>query len=313
MTVTPHNRGRVIAGFLVLYLVWGSTYLFIKWMVADIPPFLAAALRHGVAGVALYAWARSQGAPRPTRSEWGVAALVGTLLLAGGNGMVNWASQRIPTGLSALIVSSVPVWMVIVDWLRPNGVRPSRGTIVGLVLGTIGVAGLVWGAGGIGASPAQTTVVVLTCIALLAGSLSWATGSILSRQLPRQRHGLLATGMEMTAASALLLPISFVMGEFSRFSVGAVTPLGWTALAYLTIAGSLLGFTTYNWLLRVAPPATVATYAYVNPVVAVALGWAILGERLTPVTMGAAAVILAAVAAITLMPRRALRQPPGAR
>jgi drug/metabolite transporter (DMT)-like permease len=305
--VTPPTRGRIIAGFLVLYLVWGSTYLFIKWMVADIPPFLAAALRHGAAGVTLYLWARSQGAPRPTRREWGVAALVGTLLLAGGNGMVNWASQRIPTGLSALLVSSVPVWMVIVDWARPHGVRPARGTIVGLFLGTLGVAGLVWGAGGIGQTPAQTAAVVLTCIALLAGSLSWATGSILSRQLPRQRHGLLASGMEMTAASVLLLPISFAVGEFARFSPAAVSPLAWGALAYLTIAGSLLGFTTYNSLLRVSPPATVATYAYVNPVVAVGLGWAILGERLTPMTMGAAAVILAAVAAITLTPRRALR------
>jgi drug/metabolite transporter (DMT)-like permease len=158
--------------------VWGSSYLFIKWVVADVPAFLAAALRHGIAGLVLYAWTRAHGAPRPTLKQWAVAALVGTLLLASGNGMVNWASQRLPSGLSALIVSSVPIWIVVLDWLRPGGIRPTRRTILGLGLGSLGIVGLVWSAGGPGSRSAAGSSMLIGCIGLLFGSLSWAAGSI---------------------------------------------------------------------------------------------------------------------------------------
>jgi drug/metabolite transporter (DMT)-like permease len=282
-------------------------------VVADIPAFLAAALRHGIAGVVLYGWTRAHGASPPTLKQWGVAALVGTLLLASGNGMVNWASQRLPSGLSALIVSSVPIWIVVLDWLRPDGIRPTRRTIAGLALGSLGILGLVWSAGGPGSSSAAGASMLIGCIGLLFGSLSWAAGSILSRQLPRHHHGGLATAMEMTAAGVLLVPVSWLSGDLTQFHPTRVSAGAWAALVYLITFGSLIGFSAYTWLLRVSTPARVATYAYVNPIVAVVLGWAFAGERLTPATFGAAALILAAVATITVRPRTPLRRVSGAR
>lgn len=307
------SRARVVAAFLALYFLWGSTYLFIKWTVADIPPFVAAGLRHGTAGVLLYAWCRLRGAPRPTLKQWGMAAVVGTMLLAAGNGMVNWASQRVPSGLSALIVSSVPIWIVTVDWLRPHGTRPTGRTVAGLIVGSLGIAGLVWSAGGIGGRTSAASAVMLACCGLLLGSLSWASGSVLSRQLPRHPHGQLATSMDMIAAGVVLIPISWLTGDIARFHPSAVSATGWLSLAYLITSGSLIGFSAYNWLLRVSTPSKVATYAYVNPIVAVALGWALAGERLTPATFGAAALILAAVALIAIPSRMALREVFGAR
>ncbi len=242
-----------------------------------------------------------------------MAALVGTMLLAAGNGMVNWASQRVPSGLSALVVSSVPIWIVTVDWLRPHGVRPTRRTMAGLALGTLGIGGLVWSAGGVGAQTSAGAAALVACGGLLVGSISWAAGSVLSRHLPRQPHGQLATAMDMISAGIVLIPISWLTGDMARFHPSAVSPAGWWSLAYLITAGSLIGFSAYSWLLRVSTPAKVATYAYVNPIVAVALGWGFAGERLTGATFGAAALILAAVAMLTLPSWLALREVFGAR
>jgi len=306
-------RARTLGAFFALYIIWGSTYLAIRWMVEDIPPFIAAGLRHFTAGVVLYAWARARGAPRPTWRQWQVAALVGTMLLAVGNGMVNWAGQRVPSGLSSLMVASVPIWIVIVDWARPRGVAPSRRTAAGLALGSLGIVGLVWSAGGLGETKAETAAVLLGCAALLTASLSWAGGSILSRQLPRHPNGGMATAMEMSAAGIVLLPLSWMVGDWGRFDPSQVSTASWLSLVYLIVFGSLIGFSAYNWLLRVSTPAKVTTYAYVNPVVAVALGWGFAGERLTTGTLVAAAVILAAVALITIPPRAALRWVSGVR
>lgn len=280
--------------------MWGSTYLAIRWTVHDIPPFLAAALRHSTAGLLLYAWARSRGAAPPTQAHWGVAAIVGALLLGVGNGLVNWAEQHVPSGLASLIVSSVPIWIVTADWIRPNGVRPAPRTVAGLALGSVGVAALVWSAGGVGERTSSSVAVLAGCAALLIASLSWATGSILSRQLRRNPQPALATAMEMIAAGALLLPLSWAVGDWSRLDVSSVSAGAWLSLGYLIAFGSLIGFTAYTWLLRVSTPAKVTTYAYVNPIVAVALGWALAGERLTWGMAGAAAILLAAVALITV-------------
>jgi drug/metabolite transporter (DMT)-like permease len=235
------------------------------------------------------------------------------MLLAAGNGTVNWASQRVPSGLSALLVSSVPIWFVVVDWLRPRGIRPTGCTIAGLLVGSLGIVGLVWSAGGIGARTSTTPAVLLACCGLVLGSMSWATGSVLSRHLPRQPHGQLATSMDMISAAAVLIPISWVTGDIARFHPAAVSAASWWSLAYLITAGSLIGFSAYNWLLRVSTPTKVATYAYVNPIVAVALGWAVAGERLTTAILGAAAFILAAVVLLTVPSRVALREVFGAR
>jgi drug/metabolite transporter (DMT)-like permease len=296
----PPSRTRVLGAFLVLYLVWGSTYLFIRWTVEGIPPFLAAGARHLTAGVSLYVWSRSRGAARPTLAQWRIAAAVGAMLLVVANGLVNWSQQHVPSGLASLVVSSVPIWFVAVDWLRPRGVRPSRRTIAGLALGSIGIAALVWSAGGLGDHMVSTTTVLVGCAALLFASFSWASGSVFSRQMPRHPHGGLATAMEMSAAGMLLLPLSWLTGDIARFDASSVPSASWWSLGYLIVFGSLLGFSAYAWLLRVTSPAKVATYAYVNPVVAVALGWAFAGERLTIGTLIAAAIILSAVVLITL-------------
>jgi drug/metabolite transporter (DMT)-like permease len=311
MTVVTNaapSRAKVVAAFLALYVVWGSTYLFIKWTVAEIPPFLMGAMRHGIAGVILFGIAMSQRAPKPTRQQWGVAALVGILLLGLGNGMVNWATLRVPTGLAALIVSSVPIWIVLVDWLRPGGVRPTKRIFTGLAIGSIGIGGLVWSAGGTGGAAVSGSRALIACVGLVIGSISWAVGSILSRQLRRQPHGVLATSMEMVTAGAALGLFSLLIGDFAEFDIGAVSTGAWLSLAYLVGAGSLIGFTAYTWLLRVSTPAKVSTYAYVNPVVAVALGWAFAGERLAVSTFVAAGLLLAAVATLTLPAWPALRQ-----
>jgi drug/metabolite transporter (DMT)-like permease len=299
----PPNRARVIAAYLALYLIWGSTYLFIKWVVVDVPPFLAGAIRHGAAGLILYAWARARGAPRPTRREWAIAVVIGIMLLGIGNGMVNWAVQRVPSGLTSLIVSSVPIWMVLVDWLRPHGTRPTRRIVAGLTLGMMGIAGLVWSAGGIDAGAASSAMVRVACVVLLLGSLSWAAGSIFARHVRRNAHGRLATSMEMMSAAPMLLIVAVLTGETQRFDVAAVSAAAWWSLGYLIAFGSLVAFTAYTWLLRVSTPAKVATYAYVNPLVAVALGWAFAGERLSTATFGAAGLILGAVVLITLPSR----------
>ncbi len=297
------SRLRVSLAFLTLYVVWGSTYLAIRWMVEDIPPFVAAAMRHGCAGAVLYAWARFRGAPRPTRAQWRVAAVVGALLLTAGNGLVNWAEVYVPSGLTSLLVASLPLWMVGLDWLRHDGPAPSGRTSAGLVLGTLGIIALVWSAGGIGQATGNTVAVLLGCGALLVASLAWAVGSLYSRRAPRHPHGGLATGMEMLAASALLWPIALVTGDVARFAPAAVSAASWWSLAYLIVFGSILAFSAYTWLLRVTTPAKVSTYAYVNPVVAVALGAMLGGERLTPGILVAAGLVLAAVVLLTLPAR----------
>jgi drug/metabolite transporter (DMT)-like permease len=271
-------------------------------MVDDIPPFIAGASRHLAAGAMLYAWARSHGAARPTLAQWKVAAIVGALLLGVGNGLVNWAEQYVPSGLASLMVSSVTIWMVVAEWLRPNGVRPTARTVTGLLLGTIGIIALVLSAGGLGARTSSTASILLGSVALLFASMSWAGGSIYARQRRRHPHGGLATAMEMVAGGAALALASVLTGDAFRLDVHAVSTQSWLALAYLVVFGSLVGFSSYTWLLRVSTPAKVVTYAYVNPVVAVALGWAFAGERLTAGILAAAAVLLFAVALITLPP-----------
>jgi drug/metabolite transporter (DMT)-like permease len=286
--------------FLTLYLVWGSTYLAIKWVVADMPPFVAVVIRQGVAGLVLFAWALSRGVARPTRDQWRVAFIVGTMLLAVGNGMVNWASQQVPSGLVSLIVSSLPIWIVGLQWARPNGTPPSRREAGGVVLGSLGIVALVWSAGGIGAATGNARAVLIGCLALLVSSCSWAAGSLYSRGAPRHPDGSMATGIEMLAAAVVLIPVSFLTGDVARFDPASVSAVSWLALAYLIVFGSVIAFSAYNWLLRVTTPAQVSTYAYVNPVVAVLLGTTLGGERLTPGLVLASVLVLGAVVLLTL-------------
>ena len=292
---THASRAQIIAAFASIYLVWGSTYLAIRYAIETIPPFTMGGARFLVSGVLLYAWARYRGAPNPTRLNWRNAAIAGAFLLLGGNGAVVWAEQFVPSGLTALLVSILPFWLVIIEWVRPPRRRPSALVLVGLVLGFVGIIVLI-GPGNLGG---DGDVPLVGALVLILGSLSWAIGSFWSRDAELPKSGLLTTGMEMLAGGALLLIAGVVSGELTNFDIQRVSRDSAIGLLYLITFGSLIGFTSYIWLLDKVSPAILGTYAYVNPIVAVLLGWAIAGEALSIRTGVAAAIVICAVALIT--------------
>ena len=289
------SRAQITAAFASIYLVWGSTYLAIRFAIETIPPFVMGGIRFIVSGALLYAWSRYRGTAAPTRTHWRNAVIAGGFLLLGGNGAVIWAEQFVPSGLTALLVSILPFWLVIIEWVRPPRRRPSGAILFGLIVGFIGIVVLVGptGFGGRGAvNPAGALV-------LIFGSLSWAIGSFWSRDAELPTSGLMTTGMEMLGGGVLLLVVALLSGEFSRFDVRHISGASTTGLVYLITFGSLIGFTSYIWLLDKVSPARLGTYAYVNPIVAVLLGWAIAGEKLTVRTGVAAAIVICGVALIT--------------
>jgi len=289
------TRAQIVAAFASIYLVWGSTYLAIRYAVQTIPPFLMGGIRFVISGLLLYLWARSRGAPRPTRLHWRNAVVAGGFLLLGGNGAVVWAEQFVPSGLTALLVSILPFWLVIIEWVRPPRRRPSGAVLAGLVLGFIGIIVLV-GPSDLGG---HGDVSSLGALVLILGSLSWAIGSFWSRDAQLPESGLLTTGMEMLGGGVLLLIVGALTGEISQFDIHRISSASAAGLIYLITFGSLIGFTSYIWLLDKVSPARLGTYAYVNPIVAVLLGWAIAGERLSVRTGVAAAIVICAVAIIT--------------
>jgi drug/metabolite transporter (DMT)-like permease len=290
---THASRGQIIAAFASIYIVWGSTYLAIRYAIETIPPFFMGGIRFLVSGAMLYAWARYRGAPKPTQLHWRNAVIAGAFLLLGGNGAVVWAEQFVPSGLTALLVSILPFWLVIIEWARPPRRRPSNVILAGLLLGFIGIIVLV------GPGNVHGDIRPLGALVLILGSLSWAIGSFWSRDANLPRSGLLTTGMEMLGGGALLLIVGALSGELSRFDVQHVSKVSTIGLLYLITFGSLIGFTSYIWLLDKVSPARLGTYAYVNPIVAVLLGWAIAGETLSIRTGVAAAIVICAVALIT--------------
>lgn len=283
----------MVAAFAAVYLIWGSTYLAIRYAIETLPPFGMAGVRFVIAGALLYGWLRLRGVAAPTRPQWRTAAIIGALLLLGGNGAVVWAEQRIPSGVAALLVAGVPIWMVVLEWLRPGGTRPGRWVVGGLVLGSAGLVLLV----GPGEVLGGGHIDPLGALAVVGGSFAWAVGSVYSRSAQLPDSPLLATGMEMLTGGAFLLLAGVATGETVDF--GAVSTRSLLALLYLIGFGSLVAFTAYIWLLRATTPAKASTYAYVNPVVAVGLGWALAGEPLTARIAVAAAIIVGAVALIT--------------
>src|SRR3954462_11453515 len=278
-----------------MYIICGPTYLAIRSADQPIPPCVKRGVRFLVSGALLYGWSRYRGAPRPTRRHWRNAVIAGGFLLLGGNGAVVWAEQFVPSGLTALLVSILPFWLVIIEWVRPPRRRPSSAVILGLVLGFIGIIVLV-GPAGLGG---QGDVKPIGAVVLILGSLSWAIGSFWSRDAQLPESGLLTTGMEMLGGGVLLLVVGVLSGELSHFDIRAVSKTSAIGLLYLITFGSLIGFTSYIWLLDKVSPARLGTYAYVNPIVAVLLGWAIAGETLSIRTWVAAAIVICAVALIT--------------
>jgi drug/metabolite transporter (DMT)-like permease len=287
------SKAKLLAAFGAVYVLWGSTYLAIRFGVETIPPFVMAGTRHLTAGLLLYAWMRAKGTRRPERRHWGSAAVIGGLMLLGGNGLVTWAEQRVPSGLAALIVASVPIWMAVLAGIEKRR-RPAGFMIAGLALGFAGIALLVvpgrFGGG--------EHVDPLGAAALLTAALSWSIGSLSSRHVPLPASTLMAVAMEMIAGGALLWIAGLLGGEAARLHLATISLRSGLSLGYLIVFGSLLGFSAYVWLLRVTTPARVSTYAYVNPVVAVLLGALFAGETVTLRIGMAAAGIVAAVALI---------------
>lgn len=288
-------RTQIILAFAAVYVFWGSTYLAIRFAVATMPPFLMAGIRFLIAGAILYLWMRLRGGERPKLIHWRSALIVGGLLLLGGNGLVSWSEQQVPSGLAALLVAAVPLWMVLFDWLRPGGTRPASLTVVGLAIGFAGVILLASQAESSGTGPQLIGV-----LALLVAAICWAIGSLYARSAPFPRTQLLGTGMEMLGGGVLLIVIATATGEWSQVHLEAITLKSALALAFLIIFGSLVAFSAYVWLLHHVSAARVSTYAYVNPMVAVFLGWAFAREEVTWVTIASAAIIIAAVALISV-------------
>lgn len=283
------------AGIVVLYLVWGSTYLGIKVAIDTIPPFVMGFLRFVPAGVLLAGamLLRHRAAiRRPSTREVLDTTIVGGLLLLGGMGMVAWGEQTIPSSIAALLIALMPMWLAVFARVF-YGDRLPPPAVVGIGVGLVGVAILAWPTGGV----AQLEPAGLA--ALIASPMFWALGSLYAaRRAVLPAPALFASGLQMVAGGLVLLGASVLSGELAGFAWTDVSRSSWVGLLYLLVVGSLVGYTTYAWLLSVAPLSRVATYAYVNPVVAVILGWLLLGEPLTPRTVVAAVVIVAAVALI---------------
>ncbi len=284
-------KTKVWIALLALYIVWGSTYLAIRFAVETIPPFFHAGIRFLVSGLILVIWRRAAGEPMPTRKQWISLAIIGNLLLLGGNGLVSWAEQTIPSGIAALIIGAIPLFLVITEAFRPGGVKPNRWTFLGLLIGFIGIFILVGPkelTGGSRLDPFGVTALLMAC-------LFWSLGSVYSKHGNLPKSSLMSTGGQMLMGSVGLFAVSLATGELSGWHLADVTAKSALGLVYLIFAGSLIGFVSYGWLLQNAPISLVATYAYVNPIVAVLLGNWFAEEALEPRVWLAAAIIVGSV------------------
>ncbi|MEX0909024.1 MAG: EamA family transporter [Gemmatimonadaceae bacterium] len=294
-------RLKLFSAFAAVYLIWGSSYLAILWGLETMPPFLLGAARFLAAGAILYAIAAARGGARFSRRQLLNASVIGTLLPFLGNGSLIWAQQRIPSGIAALIVATVPLWMVVIQTIVEH-VRPVRLIWTGVGFGIVGLAILV----GIG-SEVSGAIHLPSALILCGGSIAWASGSIYSRSADLPDSGLASAALTMLAAGVFFSAASLAAGDHRTVNLAEVSLRSVVGLAYLAIFGSVIAYSAYIWLLQVSSPARVATYAYVNPVIAVFLGWAFAGEPISVRTMIAAGVILAAVILITTAPQPARR------
>jgi len=308
---SPPSRTALVLAFAAIYVIWGSTYLGIRVAVETMPPFAAAGARFLLAGALLAGWISVTRGLRPTARQWRDNLVVGILLLLGGNGLVMWAEQTIPSGITTLMISCSPLFMVLTDWaaLRfgapgaGRGAKPTPATLGGLALGVAGL-GLLLRGGVPGGAPLD----LWRCGGLLLGCLTWSLGSLYSRYAHDPAEPLTAATLQMLCGGAVLLLTGAARGELRGFDLHAVSAQSWLGWAWLVGAGSLVAFPAYVYLLKHSTPARVSTYAYVNPIVAVFLGWLVLGEPVPPRTFAAAAVIVVAVAIITTQRSRQARQ-----
>jgi len=285
------------SAMISVYMVWGSTYLAIRFAVQTMPPFLMAGVRFLIAGSVLFIIRQAFGDPRPSWKEWRSASVIGIFLLVGGNGGVVWAEQWVASGVTALLVGTAPLWMILIDMLHPDGRRPNRWSILGVGLGFIGIVILI--------DPLQSvsskeTIDPVGAGVLVLASLLWSVGSLYSRQAKLPPSPLLGTGMEMLTGGLGLLLLGILTGELGRVSLLSISKASWLGWLYLVVFGSWIGFTAYTWLLRSAPTPLVSTYAYVNPIVAVLLGYFLAEEVLTFRIFVSALMVVGSVALISI-------------
>lgn len=288
----------LIAAFAAVYLIWGSTYLAIKYAIESMPTFLMAGVRFLVAGGVLYTAARlSSGYEKPKAVHWRTSLIVGTLLLGVGNGAVVLAEHYISSSMTALLIASNPFWMVTLGWIFMGRGRPNLKVVLGLLVGFVGVALLIMGRGQSGEAAQDSQLLGVSLV--VVATIGWAFGSLYGATASTAGSNVLASGMQMLSGGAVLMVVSLLTGEWQKFDYRAVSSVSWIALVYLIFVGALVAYTAYSWLLQNASPSAVSTYAYVNPVVAVVLGWAIAGESMTAQMLVGAAVIVASVVLVT--------------
>jgi drug/metabolite transporter (DMT)-like permease len=291
---------KALLAFAIIYFVWGSTFLAIRVGVREVPPFLLAGLRFLIAGLVLFAWMRAKGTVSPTARQWFSATLLAVLIFVLDYGLLFWAERRVPSGIAAVMMATIPVFMTLSEilFLKTQRLTPRLGAA--LLIGIGGVLVLVSRSISFGDSPIDT----IGAIALIVAAIGWSVGSALTRKVPLPSSKAMSSGAQMFAGGVLLMITSAALGEFRGFRVQAVPLKAWLALAYLIVAGSIVAFTAYLWLIHHESPTKVGTYAYVNPVVAVLLGYFLGGEGLSLRTIMGTMLVLVSVVVITTTPKR---------
>jgi drug/metabolite transporter (DMT)-like permease len=291
---------KVLLAFAIIYFVWGSTFLAIRVGVREVPPFLLAGMRFLVAGIVLYVWMRARGTPSPSAREWGAASFLALLIFVFDYGLLFWAERRVPSGVAAIMMATIPMFMALAEIvvLRTQRLTPRLG--LALLVGMAGVAVLVGHTMSLGEAPVDTR----GACALIFAAISWSVAASLSRKMPLPAAKAMSSGVQMLAGGVLLTLTAALLGEFRGFHVHQVSRGAWLALAYLIVAGSIVGFTAYVWLLHHESPTKVATYAYVNPVVAVVVGYFLGGEAMGRRTIAGTLLVLVSVVVITTTPKR---------
>jgi drug/metabolite transporter (DMT)-like permease len=299
----PTNRPptwQTLLAFSMVYFVWGSTFLAIRVGVREVPPFLLAAMRFLLAGIILYVWMFAKGAASPSRREWVSASLLAVLIFVFDYGLLFWAEQRVPSGIAAVMMATIPVFMVLSEILFLGTQRLTVRLVFALLIGGGGVAVLLSRSLNFGEVPIKTS----GAIALVAAAISWSVSSALTKKLPLPSSQAMSSAAQMLSGGVLLTVAAAVLGEFRGFDPHTVSGRAWTALGYLVIAGSIVAFTAYVWLIHHESPTKVGTYAYVNPVVAVALGYLVGGESIGARTILGTLLVLVSVIVITTTPAK---------
>lgn len=297
---SDRSMWKTLLAFAIIYFVWGSTFLAIRVGVREVPPFLLAAIRFLIAGVALYGWMVLQGERSPSRRQWFSAFLLAFLIFVMDYGLLFWAELRVPSGLAAVMMATIPAFMALSEIIFLRTQRLTLRLGLALLIGIAGVAVLVSRSFNLGGSPIDTA----GAIALIVASMSWSVASVLTRKLPLPASKVMSSGAQMLAGGVLLTLAAAALGEFRHFQPAAVSGAAWFSLLYLIVAGSIVGFTAYVWLLHRESPTKVGTYAYVNPVVAVLFGYFFGGEPLGLRTVLGSLFVLISVVVITTTPAK---------